>query len=310
MPNVKEEKEPGKKVDPNQGAGDDDEEVAIVTNQDLLDKINGLCDSVGHLDSRISDLEHRDGSQGGRGGSVRGGTTREISRFESSYQDFVDGTLYNKSDIRKESKEVADRFVSVKEQVNKVRLHPEFSLGDTFYPAKEVPKRCMAIIRKSGNFVQTEFKLLKKLTEEGDISEAGAKLLFTAFLANIQFLQSEQTLCYWEHAGATQDQVKVYKTIHQNPHVTREEAESFELATKISVSTKPADSASAGRGASSNSSRSFGRGGGRSGRPWYRDQKQGQGRWSGGTSGGAGYPYQRERDTYDNLVSGSSTGKP
>lgn len=295
--------EDGKDDTANGGVG-----ISESTAEDIIQKLEVLTTQLGRLDTRMNDFE----GQGGRGGHSASGSNQSTnsSLFDISFQEFVNGQ-YSSFSIRDSPKEVIDRYATLKDQLLKVRLQSDFTLGETFYPAKEVPKRCMNIIRKAGSFLMTSFKLLRRLSEENDISEAGAKLLYTSLLAEIQFLQSEQTVCYWEHSGASQDQVKQYKTIHQNPHITKKEVKSFELASQVVVATTKPNEVSTGRGGGS-TNRSFGRGGGRSGgRPWVNRQ-QGQGRWSGGggMSSGAGYPYQRERDQYDQLVSSSSAGKP
>ena len=278
--------------------------------QSVLEKLDRLCVKFESVDYRLSAIEAGAFTESRRlgredrdeGAAAPRSRSDQLSMVEQDFLDFIaDSVSSTKPHIRGEIKELSDQYLAIKESVSTTEIPSHLFRGDTYFKQTDTGKKLMTVIRKQGGYIVTTLKVLRKLVQEKELNKDSALLIFTVISAQLRSLQSDQATCFWEGTGAHKDQLSIYKTLNSNPFVTKQDAEAFDVATRIFLASKQA--ADADKSHSST--------GGASGR--------GRGKWRGGWKGNTNKNQPKSdnsssstnpRDLFDAAVAAAAAPKP
>lgn len=266
----------------------------------VLEKLTDIC-------GRLSELEvERDQHRDQAGAAEK--SKPKPSKFETNYETFVSASpLAEEAQGLAENRELAVKYQAVKDATKNIVLPSDLVLSENFRVSKPESKLMLALLRRSYGYVSTSLKLLKKLSEENDMSPAASKLMYTTLSAHAKTLQSESTTCFLEGAASHKDPMGLYKALNTNQNLTQNEKENYKLSAELFVAAKIGDNAGAVPEKSNK--------GGRAKQPsktYYASGAQGGG---GARQKSSYYGKDRERDRdhkdpFDSTVAGFANQKP
>lgn len=240
---------------------------------DVLNKLVDVCERLTLIEDRLTDP---DSDQNKPRPCCQ--VVQPKSKYEASFESFLaPSPLLKGSQVRSEDRELFEKYHVLKDSLKEVNIPGDLLLSEG-WNAKDSNKRMLSLLRKSYSYLKTSLQLLKKLCDEGDISPAAQKLMFTSLAAHAKVLQSESTTCFLEGASSHKDPMGLYKALNNNTNLTSEEKDNFKLSAELFVVSKNAEAASTTTDKPVFTSTSFkgkGRGKGPN-KDWWFNKKSGQ----------------------------------
>lgn len=274
------------------------------------DTLNEILASLEDIKGRISKLEDQEPRAsrsigGGLGGSgsdqAQGASGGSHTNFETVFTAFVSPSPASSGvSDRGADKDLQDRYQSVKEVTKDVEIPGELLLSENWHAKQPDSRRMLALLRKSYSYLLTQLKLLRKLTEERDISSGATKLLLTTMVAHARALQTESSTVFLEGASSHKDPMSLYKALNSNNNLTKHETDTFKLSSKLFVAAKMCEVPTATGNSNSGGQQS-------------KKSKKDKGRtwWNKSSDGGKGRGRDKhDSDQFEQAVSSASSSKP
>lgn len=201
--------------------------------QQVLGKLTDICD-------RLSSLEVEREQKAGAGATPSQGGTPQKNVFESNYETFLAASpLLQEAQVLGEDRELSVNFQALKDATKNIVLPSDLVLSEGWFPSpKSDARRMMGLLRKSYGYISTQLKLLKKLSDERDLSPAATKLLYTALAAHAKGLQYESNVCFLEGAASYKDPMTFYKALNGNKNLTQHDKETYKLSAELFVASR------------------------------------------------------------------------